>query len=374
MWNGDCTPVRGTAAGVRVRAPKAPMICEMPTIRGTRVGLVAAAVWLAAVGAACGSESEAPGDGENRDASVADRDGSFGGGDASSADAGRSDTSALDAGSDTTSIADSGPSTDSSADVYAVPNRCSEEYRTLINASGPAPKVRRVPWKMLAGGSPSYRKKTITALWKGTRELESTVQFDCPPNAESTGLDCQTDRGLVLQHTASGSAKTMVFAVSIPVGRIDFPEQGTEVRLTYYSGDRFGAFQIQRSGDRAPILALRAAESDTGPNGKRTNPERFSNDYGLFEVAMQADIDRADTAHCLAIDHCDRLLRVEPLSLVAEKTLRTSPGRSQRFQASNFTYRFWHLVSFRRNQMLGPESSCADVTYPAAAYAFARLK
>lgn len=339
--------------------------------------MLATVIWLGVGWVGCGASSDAPSPAPDRDAGHAEVgfDDGTGQADTSAADSGVSDASVSDTGTETVFYEDTGTGSGTdAADATGFANRCSEPYSSLVNASGPAPKVRSVPWKMLAGGSPSYREKTIMAVWRGVRELESTVTFDCPPSAEATGLKCETDEGLVLQHTAAGSARTLVFAVSIPIDRVEFPEKGTEVRLTYYSGDRDEGLEIRRERDRAPILALRASESDSGSNGRRANPEHFSNDYGTFEVAMEADIDRAESAYCLTTDYCKRLLRIEPLSLEAEKNSRVRPGSNQRFVAADVTYRFWHLVSFRRNQKLGPESSCADVTYPLASYAFARLK
>lgn len=281
---------------------------------------------------------------------------------------------ATDGGLDGSVSTDLGPSSDARADTTAVPNRCSPQYRELVNASGPSPRVRAVPWQMLSGGAPSYRKKTIVAEWRGVRDLESSVQFDCPPTAGQTGLKCQTDRGLFFEHSTSGSGRTLIFALGIPVDRIDFPEPGTDVRLTYFAGDQFSAFEMRLERKTDPVVALRAAESDSGSDDQYGSPEQFRNTYPSFEVEMKAPIDRPGSALCLVTDHCDRLLRIEPLTVRATKTRRISPGESPRFEVAQQSYRFWHLVSFRRNQMLGPESSCADVTYPAASYAVARLK
>jgi len=330
---------------------------------------------LASLWTGCGTSSGDPG--ARGDTGVRNSDPGPGTGDAgadlgSPVDSGESDTS-VDR-SDTTSVDDTGPRLDTPADASRIPNRCSETYRELINGSGPEPKVERIPWKMVAGGSPSYRKKTAIAVWRGTRQLDTTVQFDCPPTAESNGLKCSTDRGLVLEHATGATARTMVFAVSIPVDRIDFPEPGTEVRLTFFSGDSFGSLQLREVEDREPILVVRAAEGDMNDDGERLNPERFVNEYGLFDVSMQANIDRADSAHCVATDHCGRVLRVEPLTIDGDETRTISPGTAERFTVSEIPHRFWHLVSFRRNQALGSDSSCPDVTYPAASYAFARMK
>jgi hypothetical protein len=347
------------------------MNSEPNDTRGMRWALVGLVVGWMFAGFGCNAADVSDGPGKGVDGSTAEKDtGVFS--DSDGSDEGEGDANGAETDSGTQS--DTGATSDGESDTYAVPNQCSQPYRELVNASGPGPRVRPVPWRMLSGGSPSYRKKTVVAEWMGLRELESSIQFDCPPTAAQTGLECETKRGLVFKHSTRNSGRTLIFALGIPVDRIDFPEPGTDVRLTYFGGDQFSAFELRLDREADPVVSLRAAESEAGSNDDHGSPEQFVNEYETFDVRMQSPIDQPGSAHCLVADHCRRLLRIEPLTVDAAHPQRVFPGESPRFEVTDQSYRFWHLVSFRRNQMLGPESSCADVTYPAASYAFARLK
>lgn len=333
---------------------------------------VVAAIWLSAVAVSfgCIDPPDDPPDGSG-DVAVVDGDGGSDRSDAST-DTWPSDTSGGDLGRDTGGGSDG--STDTGGDADDSPKRCGPPIRDLVNATGPEPKPEPIPWRMLTGGTPNYRKKTLTAHWIGVRELSEMVRFDCPPTGEETGLKCRTTRGVALEHQAAGVGRTLLFTVALPLKRLDAPEQGTPVRVTFYKGDRYSTLEIVEAESERPILSLRSAPSRGERMQDREKPQEFVNAYPDFEIRMTADIADPTSAYCLALDHCDRLLRVEPLAIEAESTTRVSPGDRVEFGARGGDYSFWHLVSFRRNQDLGPTSRCSDITPPAASYAFARVE
>lgn len=271
-------------------------------------------------------------------------------------------------GADIASNSDAGTG---SSDAGSLGQSCSAAYRELVNASGPKPAVGPIPWTIVDGATTSHRKKTVGGIWRGIEPLESPVQFDCPATADQLDLDCSVDRAFVVERSVNNSQEYIRIATALPEDEFEAPEEGTPVLLTFHDSESMNQLVLQRKSDGRRLLVIKAGGSEKA-GSQYGEPESYVDEYGSFRVEISADIDDPETAYCLLSDYCDRLLRVERLRISAEQSAVVAPGEWGSFATKEVGYRFWHLASYRRNQRLGGESSCADVTEPAASYAFVR--